>query len=57
MMIGSNDCLLSMDYWDSRLTPNGIQQCKNLRKELAHRPSQGRSFTHFDLVIVSPLTR
>ena len=46
-----------MDYWDSRLTPNGIQQCKNLRMELSHRPSQGRSFTHFDLVIVSPLTR
>ena len=28
-----------------------------LRRHLATRPSQGRSFTHFDLIIVSPLTR
>jgi broad specificity phosphatase PhoE len=46
-----------MKYWDSPLTENGIQQCLRLRRELAVRPSQGRKFTHFDLVVVSPLTR
>jgi broad specificity phosphatase PhoE len=46
-----------MALWDARLTPAGIEQCKTLRAELAHRPSQGRSFTHFDLVVISPLTR
>jgi len=35
----------------------GIDQAVALRESLAHRPSQGRSFTAFDLVIVSPLTR
>mmetsp|Transcript_17397 Transcript_17397/g.29170 ORF Transcript_17397/g.29170 Transcript_17397/m.29170 type:complete len:293 (-) Transcript_17397:147-1025(-) len=54
---GSNDCLSDMALWDARLTPAGIEQCKKLRVELANRPSQGRSFTHFDLVVVSPLTR
>jgi broad specificity phosphatase PhoE len=54
---GNNDCLSSMDFWDARLTPKGIEQCKRLRKELSQRPSQGRPFTHFDLIVVSPLTR
>jgi broad specificity phosphatase PhoE len=54
---GSNECLSDMALWDARLTPAGIEQCKTLRAELAHRPSQGRSFTHFDLVVISPLTR
>lgn len=54
---GSNDCLQDMKYWDAPLTDTGIEQCKRLRRELAVRPSQGRKFTHFDLVIVSPLTR
>lgn len=46
-----------MIYWDAPLTENGIEQCRRLRKELSVRPSQGRTFTHFDLVVVSPLTR
>jgi broad specificity phosphatase PhoE len=61
---GNNYCLLRGDnpasehpLYDSRLTPKGIQQAKTLRKILAHRPSGGRSFTAFDLVVVSPLTR
>lgn len=47
----------NMDYWDAPLTEAGIEQCLELRRHLANRPSQGRPFTHFDLVIVSPLTR
>lgn len=43
--------------WDARLTPKGIQQAHDLRDYLAQRPSGGRSFTAFDLVVVSPLTR
>ena len=35
----------------------GIQQAKLLKDHLAKRPSQGRPFTTFDLVVVSPLTR
>jgi broad specificity phosphatase PhoE len=61
---GNNYCLLRGDapardhpLFDSRLTPTGIQQARSLRKILAQRPSGGRSFTAFDLVIVSPLTR
>lgn len=62
---GSNYCLLRPEgkeahehpLYDSRLTPKGIQQSKSLRKILAGRPSGGRSFTAFDLVVVSPLTR
>lgn len=47
----------NMDYWDAPLTEAGVEQCLDLRRHLANRPSQGRPFTHFDLVIVSPLTR
>lgn len=62
---GSNYCLLreeghrAQDHplYDARLTATGIQQAKALRKILASRPSGGRSFTAFDLVVVSPLTR
>lgn len=55
---GSNDCLINnKELWDAKLTPNGIKQCEKLRYELSHRPSQGRSFTHFDLIVVSSLTR
>lgn len=62
---GSNHCLLKGDYvsakdhplYDARLTPTGIDQAKRLREILANRPSGGRSFTAFDLVVVSPLTR
>jgi len=61
---GSNDCLLRGDanadqhhLYDARLTEKGIQQAVDLRKYLAKRPSGGRSFTAFDLVVVSPLTR
>jgi hypothetical protein len=39
------------------ISQNGIEQCAQLRRELAVRPSQGRNFTHFDLIVVSPLTR
>jgi broad specificity phosphatase PhoE len=62
---GNNHCLLRGDLeqasdhplYDARLTPTGIQQARHLRKILACRPSGGRSFTSFDLVVVSPLTR
>jgi hypothetical protein len=43
--------------WDARLTDKGIEQARKLKEHLAHRPSGGRSFTAFDLVVVSPLTR
>lgn len=62
---GSNDCLLrgkgtlAKDHplYDSRLTQKGIQQSVDLKNYLANRPSGNRSFTAFDLVVVSPLTR
>jgi broad specificity phosphatase PhoE len=62
---GDNYCLLrgegqrAQDHplYDARLTPTGVQQARTLRKILASRPSGGRSFTAFDLVVVSPLTR
>ena len=61
---GGNDCVLRGDkpasehkLWDARLTEHGISQAHKLREHLATRPSGGRSFTAFDLVIVSPLTR
>lgn len=62
---GSNHCLLRPDgksasdhpLYDSRLTAKGIDQAKSLRRILSQRPSGGRSFTAFDLVVVSPLTR
>jgi broad specificity phosphatase PhoE len=61
---GSNDVLLRGNepaknhaLYDSRLTPKGIDQAKALRAYLANRPSGSRSFTAFDLVVVSPLTR
>lgn len=61
---GSNDCLLRGDkpatehpLYDSRLTEKGIRQAEDLKEYLARRPSGSRSFTAFDLVVVSPLTR
>ena len=62
---GDNYCLLrgenqqARDHplYDSKLTAVGVEQAKTLRKILAGRPSGGRSFTAFDLVVVSPLTR
>mmetsp|Transcript_10807 Transcript_10807/g.15927 ORF Transcript_10807/g.15927 Transcript_10807/m.15927 type:complete len:323 (-) Transcript_10807:214-1182(-) len=61
---GSNECLLRGDapasdhpLYDSRLTQKGINQAVSLRDHLATRPSGARSFTAFDLVVVSPLTR
>lgn len=61
---GSNDVLLrgdqpasSHELYDARLTEKGIQQAKDLKEYLARRPSGARSFTAFDLVVVSPLTR
>lgn len=43
--------------FDARLTAKGARQAEKLRDMLANRPSGGRPFTAFDLVIVSPLTR
>ena len=43
--------------YDSKLTPKGIRQSEDLKAHLAQRPSGSRSFTAFDLVVVSPLTR
>jgi broad specificity phosphatase PhoE len=61
---GSNECLKRGNcsagehaLWDAKLTPYGIEQGEELREYLATRPSGGRSFTAFDLVVVSPLTR
>lgn len=61
---GDNNCLLRGDsaasahpLYDSRLTAKGIAQSESLRAHLATRPSGSRSFTAFDLVVVSPLTR
>jgi len=61
---GDNTCLLRGDkpaaehpLYDSRLTAVGIDQAEKLKDILARRPSGGRSFTNFDLVVVSPLTR
>jgi len=62
---GSNHCLLRDDeklasdhpLYDSRLTAKGIDQSVALRSHLAKRPSGARSYTAFDLVVVSPLTR
>mmetsp|Transcript_705 Transcript_705/g.1619 ORF Transcript_705/g.1619 Transcript_705/m.1619 type:complete len:325 (+) Transcript_705:206-1180(+) len=61
---GSNECLLRGDepaaahgLYDSRLTQKGIEQADSLRSYLSTRPSGSRSFTAFDLVVVSPLTR
>ena len=66
MKTGNNDCL-TVDHggqcpaehplWDARLTDVGVAQAKALRAHLATRPSGGKSFTSFDLVVVSPLTR
>jgi len=61
---GSNACLergersaSEHELWDARLTRKGVEQAETLKKHLAGRPSGGRSFTAFDLVVVSPLTR
>jgi len=61
---GSNDCLLRGDspasahpLYDARLTEKGIKQSVDLKHHLASRPSGSRSFTAFDLVVVSPMTR
>jgi broad specificity phosphatase PhoE len=62
---GNNDILLRGEcssakehaLYDARLTEKGIQQARSLKAHLAQRPSGSRSFTAFDLVVVSPLTR
>lgn len=61
---GTNDVLLAggraareHSLYDARLTDVGIDQALQLREHLSNRPSGGRSFTAFDLVVVSPLTR
>mmetsp|Transcript_15432 Transcript_15432/g.32630 ORF Transcript_15432/g.32630 Transcript_15432/m.32630 type:complete len:353 (-) Transcript_15432:371-1429(-) len=62
---GNLDCLLrdengtasSHELHDARLTSKGIAQADALRTYLSTRPSGTRSFTTFDLVVVSPLTR
>lgn len=61
---GDNRCLLrgaapasAHALYDARLTSEGISQSEKLRDILARRPSGGRTFTAFDLVVVSPLTR
>jgi broad specificity phosphatase PhoE len=54
---GNKEPFGDMKLWDAKLTPEGIQQCLTLRKTLAETPFQGEPFTHFDLVVVSPLTR
>mmetsp|Transcript_19399 Transcript_19399/g.42373 ORF Transcript_19399/g.42373 Transcript_19399/m.42373 type:complete len:332 (+) Transcript_19399:64-1059(+) len=60
---GSNSCLIAKTdpqkhrLWDAKLTPKGIAQAEELREYLTKRPSGGRSFTSFDLIVVSPLTR
>lgn len=43
--------------YDARLTRKGVRQAQKLRDMLSNRPSGGRPFTAFDLVVVSPLTR
>ena len=43
--------------FDARLSEKGATQAAQLRDMLAVRPSGGRPFTAFDLVLVSPLTR
>jgi broad specificity phosphatase PhoE len=54
---GSKEPFADMALWDARLTEDGINQCKALRKTLSETPFEGRHFTYFDLVVVSPLTR
>jgi len=61
---GDNHCLLrggkpaaAHPLYDSRLTGKGIDQSEALKDYLTKRPSGSRSFTAFDLVVVSPLTR
>jgi len=62
---GTNDCLLhgpgepgsAHAMYDARLTAKGIAQAEALKEHLRSRPSGGRSFTAFDLVVCSPLTR
>jgi len=64
---GDNHCLIrdeangqiASDHplYDARLTDVGIEQAKKLKAILKTRPSGGRSFTAFDLVVCSPLTR
>lgn len=42
---------------DARLSRRGRKQASALKELLAKRPSGGRPFTAFDLVVTSPLTR
>ena len=42
---------------DARLTAKGRKEAKALKGILSNRPSGGRPFTAFNLVVVSPLTR
>uniref|UniRef100_A0A7S3P5N3 Uncharacterized protein n=1 Tax=Amphora coffeiformis TaxID=265554 RepID=A0A7S3P5N3_9STRA len=54
---GPNQAAADHPLYDARLTAKGAQQAAKLRKMLSMRPSGGRPFTAFDLVLVSPLTR
>jgi broad specificity phosphatase PhoE len=45
------------DLHDARLTAKGRKEAKTLKEILSNRPSGGRPFTAFNLVVVSPLTR
>jgi len=54
---GPNQAAADHPLYDARLTEKGAQQAAKLRKMLSMRPSGGRPFTAFDLVLVSPLTR
>lgn len=41
---GTDNILINNEkFWDAPLTEEGIEQCKRLRRELAVRPSQGKS--------------
>ena len=43
--------------YDPSLSRKGAKQARGLRDILSRRPSGGRPFTAFDLVVISPLTR
>jgi len=58
LMLRESDKMASEHpLYDARLTQKGIRQAKKLKQMLANRPSGGRPFTAFELVVVSPLTR
>eukprot|EP00547_Thalassionema_nitzschioides_P006477 CAMPEP_0194203016 /NCGR_PEP_ID=MMETSP0156-20130528/2914_1 /TAXON_ID=33649 /ORGANISM="Thalassionema nitzschioides, Strain L26-B" /LENGTH=219 /DNA_ID=CAMNT_0038928675 /DNA_START=158 /DNA_END=813 /DNA_ORIENTATION=- len=44
-------------YLDSKLSPQGLQQAKELAKRIQEDPSSDFSFSEVDLFVLSPLTR